>query len=428
MLMSQETVISNLKNLIMGSSTVSFSDQTIEGSITLDSQQKINLIESLMSGDNPAIQENGATFRLKESFDVRLGESIIFVLTIRKTAYHFASYQSFIQNCLTDNALESQTIMLYEDFYENLNNINYLKQPYLVEIIDFVHYLKKQYYTTNEEQFVIFAKSSCEIPIEKRAFLKYLDIVELYKSQSSTHEYFKKINDWLRAIPSNNLNEDIKKSLLVHEEERRTILAGEIYDLVIYEALQERIFKILMNSESLYKGVIHKYALYLDDFKYSKFNEKLTKFANDFLEKVNKNISDLQTQVLAIPMASALLATFKPDSKLLWVTFLAFLIYSLMVLYTTFQQSFNLLTLENQIKDFKKTYVKENDELKEKWNKETHPIFKKICWHKWYMRFVLGFILIVCGVCIYNLANMDESLFIIYLIQELSHNLFNITA
>lgn len=72
MLMSQETVISNLKNLIMGSSTVSFSDQTIEGSITLDSQQKINLIESLMSGDNPAIQENGATFRLKESFDVRL--------------------------------------------------------------------------------------------------------------------------------------------------------------------------------------------------------------------------------------------------------------------------------------------------------------------------------------------------------------------
>lgn len=38
--MSQETVISNLKNLIMGSSTVSFSDQTIEGSITLDSQQK----------------------------------------------------------------------------------------------------------------------------------------------------------------------------------------------------------------------------------------------------------------------------------------------------------------------------------------------------------------------------------------------------
>lgn len=425
--MNHELIIESIKRLLTKSSDVTFDNLAINASIILENQDDVEFIKSYYNGEDVAIDENGATFRVKENASIVLNAKINYLLTPRKTDYHSASYQSFLATCLGDESINVSNLFVYEDWYYNIRSNDVLKLPYLIEIMEFIRHLQKQYYNTSQQKIVMFAKSYCEISLEAKEYSKYLKVVDLFNTDTEAYAYFDKLIKWLSSNSSSD-DDNIKKSLLVHENERFTILASEIYDLVIDTEAKERIFKVLNSSETLYKSVMQKYALYLDDFKYSKFNEKLTKFANDFLEKVNKNISDLQTQVLAIPMASALLATFKPDSKLLWVTFLAFLIYSLMVLYTTFQQSFNLLTLENQIKDFKKTYVKENDELKEKWNKETHPIFKKICWHKWYMRFVLGFILIVCGVCIYNLANMDESLFIIYLIQELSHNLFNITA
>lgn len=419
--MNHELIIASIKRLLTKSSDVSFDNLAINASIILENQDDVNFIKSYSNGEDIAIDEDGAIFRIKENASIVLNAKINYSLTPKKTDYHSASYQSLLATCLGDESINVSNLFLYEDWYYNIQSNDILKLPYLIEIIEFIRHLQKQYYNTSQQKIVIFSKSYCEIPLEAKEYLKYLKVVDLFSTNREAYSYFDNLTKWLNSSPSSN-DDNIKKSLLVHENERFTILASEIYDLVIDSEAKERIFKVLSSSETLYKSVMQKYALYLDDFKYSKFNEKLTKFANDFLEKVNKNISDLQTQVLAIPMASALLATFKPDSKLLWVTFLGFLIYSLMVLYTTFQQSYNLLTLKNQINDFKDTYVKENEELKEKWDKETALIFKKIKWHEWYMRFVLGFILIVCGICIYNLVNMDESLFIIYLIHEMSNN------
>ena len=270
---------------------------------------------------------------------------------------------------------------------------------FVVYRANFIKILSEKFFY-RDNQIILFSKTHCEINIQPRNSEKYINLAKIYKDLK-LDESLKKFIDWLLADNSSN-DEGLNKAIGVHQSERYSIAASEFVDHLITVDKNERIFNLLNNVDNIYQSTLSKYSLYLEDFKYSKFTDKITKYSEEFLNKVNKVISDLQAQVLAIPLAVSVITVFKETEKINVYVYIAFLVYLLMVFYSGCQQAYNLRHIEFQINQFNKI-AKLPKELAPEWEKEIAPVNNKIIWHKVFLSFVALFIGILIGVCIRNI-------------------------
>lgn len=366
--------------LIEQGTDIVFKQNNIKGNLVLQNAEQVAMIKLFESGDltKYVLFETSA-------LSYKVGSNIDFTLTINNSSGHYASYQSYIEHTLNSNDIERDSVV-YEDKVGAESLITSLEV-----IHNFIYCLKKHYYYQNN-QVVIFAQTHCEIPIQIRATEKYLQIAKSYQQSEELFNTVKKLTDWLNADISDN-NDEVKKSLLVHETERNTIVAVELLDKLSNQDADKRIFFLLENILSIYQSILSRYSLYLDDFKFSKFNDKIAEHVEKFLEKANDIITGLQNQILAIPVAVALISITKTNSSINGFLVSSFMIYCSMVLYATLQQVYNLWHLRCQTKNF----VTENDipkELKDKWDREIAPVKIKIVFHAIYL-FIVALLLIL---------------------------------
>ncbi|MDC5672165.1 hypothetical protein OFN19_18200, partial [Acinetobacter baumannii] len=181
----------------------------------------------------------------------------------------------------------------------------------------------------------------------------------------------------------------------------------EFVDHLITFDKNERVFTLLKNIDTIYQSTLSKYSLYLEDFKYSKFTDKITKYSEEFLNRVNKVISDLQSQILAIPLAISVITIFKDDNKINVYIYAGFLIYLLMVFYACCQQAYNLIHIKAQINQFNE-YANLPKKLSPQWKKDIRPVKKKIFWHESFLVLVALFIGFLIGICIINIPYLYE--------------------
>ena len=389
--------------LVKRSQNVKFSGKRITGRFTFEEKEDITLIQSFEAGDFVSI----AKFTTKDDC-YEIDKNINYSLTIVDTADQYASYESYIEHVLEDESYDTSPdeIIVYEDKYDFKNSSDNTLLPTLELIFKFINCLKEQYYF-KDKQIVIFAQTHCEIPTMPSGTKRYLDTAKLYLSSVKTSKprssesgnlctIIEKFTSWLNA-DINNDDDEVKKSLLVHETERNTIVASIVIDSLVGVEKEDRIFSLLQNLESTYQSVLSKYALYLDDFKFSKFNDKITEHSEKFLEKANDIITNLQTQILAIPVTIALISMAKFSAKINSLVIGSICVYSVMVLYATFQQGYNLWHLRCQINGF----VAENkipNALLNKWESEITPVKVKIITHA-------GYLLLVCALIIFVIVN-----------------------
>lgn len=393
--------------LVKRSQNVKFSGKRITGSFTFEKQEDISLIQQFEAGHFVSV----AKFTTNDDC-YEVDQDISYTLTIIDTRDQYASYESYIEHSLEDESHDTDTspdeIIVYEDKYDFKGENDGTLLPTLKLIFGFIKCLKKHYYY-KDERIVIFAQTHSEIPIKSRDNNRYLETAKLYlasskKSKSKKLEsgnlitIVKNFTSWLNA-DINNDNDEVKQSLLVHETERNTIVASVILDSIVGVSKEDRVFSLLQNIESIYQSVLSKYGLYLDDFKFSKFNDKITEHAEKFLDKANEIITSLQTQILAIPVTIALISMAKFSAKINSLVIGSVLVYTIMVLYATLQQGYNLWHLRCQIKGF----VVENKipaTLNEKWESEIKPIKNKIKAHTGYLVLVLALIIFVAVNCL----------------------------
>ena len=391
--------------LVKRSQNVEFSGKRITGSFTFKKQEDIALIQNFEAGHFVSI----AKFITNDDC-YEVDQNISYALTIIDTGDQYASYESYIEHSLEDESHDTSPdeIIVYEDKYDFKDKNDGTLLPTLKLISDFIKCLKKHYYY-KDERIVIFAQTHSEIPIRPRDNNRYLETAKLYLASSKKSKpkklesgnlitIVKNFTSWLNA-DINNDNDEVKQSLLVHETERNTIVASVILDSLVGVSKEDRVFSLLTNIESIYQSVLSKYGLYLDDFKFSKFNDKITEHAEKFLDKANEIITSLQTQILAIPVTIALISMAKFSAKINSLVIGSVLVYTIMVLYATLQQGYNLWHLRYQIKGF----VAENkipDALNEKWKSEIKPIRNKIKAHTGYLVLVLALIIFVAVNCL----------------------------
>lgn len=375
------SLIQNSKQLVFDSSN------TIKGTFVVENSDDFEFIEKFRGGDYTKI----ATFVDHEP-TLNIGDTINYTLNIKKIDKQFSSYQNYIESYLLDINDENNDVIIYESLNITIPNENLINTINL--ILKFIHTLKSIYYSNNS-QVVVFGKTHSEIPIKPRESKRYLSIASNYDDKKDS---LIKLHTWLTSNVD-IANEDIKNKLLLHEAEKHTILATEIIDNLSLTPNNDKIFVMLDNIDVIYQSAISKYSLYLDDFKFSKFNDKIAEYAEKFLEKTDAIITSLQAQILAIPLAIALISVSKVSENINGFLISSFLVYSIIVIYATSQQAYNLYNLHCRIAEF----IEENkipENLKRKWKKEIFPVKVKISFHALYLLIVLVLLGLIVANCI----------------------------
>lgn len=381
-----------IEELLSLSSDLDFTNNSISGTVTPVTVSDIALINVFID----------RTFRDDFNFNKivpKENEASPFRLSLIQDSSNYATYQSYIQHKLdiskTVNFSDTEVI------YENLDKVNKGQADYVPELKLFaklIRCLSNNYYQ-KDNVLIFFSKNYCEVPVQPRAFEKYLELVKLYKENNNLT---KSLQDFLNWITEQRTETITAEPLNAHKSELYVIIATEIIENLAAVDKNDRVFNLIKNIENIINDTKSKYSLYLDDFKYSKFIEKINKHSEDFLNKVNKVITDLQSQILAIPLAISAITLFKDTDKINSYIYAGFLIYLLIVFYSSCQQAYNLAHIKIQIKQFNEV-AKLPKELSTEWKKEIKPVNKKILCHQIFLLMVSLFIGFLIGVCIINI-------------------------
>ncbi|MQW91947.1 hypothetical protein GFH30_00910 [Acinetobacter wanghuae] len=381
-----------IEELLALSNDLDFKNNSISGTVTPVTAADIALINVFIE------QTFGDDFKF-DGITPKANETSLFRLNLIQDSSNYATYQSYIQHKLDItkkiNCSDADVI------YENLNEMKNGQADYIPELklfTKFIRCLSENYYQ-KDNVLIFFSKNYCEVPVQPRAFEKYLDSVKLYKENK---KLTKSLQEFLNWITEQKTEGDVTEPLNAHKSELYVIVATEIIENLITIDKNDRIFNLIKNIENVINDTKSKYSLYLDDFKYSKFIEKINKHSEEFLNKVNKVITDLQSQILAIPLTISAITFFKDPDKVNTYIYAGFLVYLMMVFYSGCQQAYNLTHIRIQIKQFNES-AKLPKELSTEWKKEIKPVNQKILCHQIFLLIVSLFIGFLIGVCIINI-------------------------
>jgi hypothetical protein len=114
----------------------------------------------------------------------------------------------------------------------------------------------------------------------------------------------------LRGLDAKGLGELVAKFAVdTHREQKLSILASTVYDMTVM-AKPERRFSLLLTSiVELSKRFSDGYRLFCSDFSYDKIKSSIQDAKIEFTGKIHKTVTDIQNQVLAIPVATIIIAT-----------------------------------------------------------------------------------------------------------------------
>jgi len=95
----------------------------------------------------------------------------------------------------------------------------------------------------------------------------------------------------------------------LHKDQRRAVAVKALIDMLGALPTKERFSFLLRNLPQYVENVRNGYSLYASEFSYEKIRDKVEEARIDIAGKINKTISDIQNQILAIPVATVLVAT-----------------------------------------------------------------------------------------------------------------------
>lgn len=111
------------------------------------------------------------------------------------------------------------------------------------------------------------------------------------------------------------IDEDIKGIELFlqdgdkHKNQRHSIIKASLQESIGGGVVDEMFAVLLKKFTAFVRSVEHGYALYVSEFSYEKILEDATKAKLDFHIRINKLISEMQNQLLAIPAAFIFVGT-----------------------------------------------------------------------------------------------------------------------
>lgn len=204
---------------------------------------------------------------------------------------------------------------------------------------------KKRFYITNNI-VVFFSKKPSELVLKAQ----------------DTSQLTKLIRD-LNSAQINAMDKICKWFGLSTEDEhfysKKNAFSTALADFLIEKEgrIRHDICDLLENIINIQEQAIVQHDIYLEDFSYGKFVKKIEENASKFTTRINDALGKSVTQVLGIPIATAVFNLAKIE--LHWGSAVSLMIYTLLCALVLFTQQCNLSHIEEEFRVFENKLPKQ---------------------------------------------------------------------
>ncbi|MDD2933777.1 MAG: hypothetical protein PHO76_07820 [Methylotenera sp.] len=265
--------------------SVDFQDNSRQGILVLDTQEKLDLATNLLSEGN---DEYGLQILDGNVDTLQVGESIELVVNDPKLAIGIVA-TNFDDLLSAPKARIKEPIRYF--VIDNKFCVSDQEVPDSIEryrnILKLISLLKQTaaYLDESAEELIFIQDGKYEVPIQFNAN-------DLLKIDMAS------INRLL-----NSFEDDI------HRDQKLAILAKSIQSVCSSAKPKERFQLLLEHLTDLLKSFSEGYRLFVADFSYDKIVNQLEVAKLEEVGKIHKTFSDIQNQILGIPVATIVVAT-----------------------------------------------------------------------------------------------------------------------
>lgn len=186
-----------------------------------------------------------------------------------------------------------------------------------------------------------------------------------------------------------------------HIDEKKVILSQVLQNLNEKKS-EITLVDVINNLELILKGIEGQFALYIENFKYDKYVEKLEEQSEKFIDHVNNSISKVVNQVLGLPIAIAVSAVIRgSQNDGFWIVYIVVIAYSLICFVALLAQKSSLDHINNSVNNYDK---KLPQYFNKKWTDEKKQIKRLICSQIWLFWIMMSVIVSAFLYSIYNLV------------------------
>ncbi|MFX5371356.1 hypothetical protein ABTD20_04840 [Acinetobacter baumannii] len=313
-----------------------FSDNFTKGQITVDSP---SLVQSLsLAFENKEI----SGFTKLTSSTIQLNQSYSFYYDLHRSAefgHIFKTVEELIKNkkFRANNTLQYYVLAFKYDYKDT-------KKPEIIQnyekLISFIHLMKEAAaFVDSSNSKMLFLNDNKQLELEP--IYSKSDLVQLKQ------DHVEKIIKFI--------NED------THRNQKLAILSKAIIAESSSETYDRKFSTILSKLDEIYKKLDHDYTVFASSFSYEKLRNEIENSKLEEQVKIHKVITDIQNQILGIPVATVIVATQFKTQKLagddlvyqFWVNtgiLVGVIIFSVFLWYLINNQKDSLAGIETEIK------------------------------------------------------------------------------
>lgn len=203
----------------------------------------------------------------------------------------------------------------------------------------------------------------------------------------------------------------------VHAEQRRSILADAVVEIVSGQSAAGRFHYLMQNVDELVRRVNDGYRLFASSFSYSKIRSELEKTQSEYVARIHKTFSDIQGQLLGLPVASVVVATQMkapiacgPELLANVAVVCGACLFAALLITSCINQWMTLDAISRELKGQRTRLNAEFSEIKDLFTGSFDALDCRVLWHRWVMVVIVGFSVVGAGFTVrayFMLTNVD---------------------
>lgn len=265
---------------------IAFDPSGKQGSLTLADQQTCDDLRAV--AEEAELTEETGLFPVADPIDLRIGERIDVQTGAPRHSFGFLfrDFDHFLQSTRSRLAEPQRYYIIADRFSRTDANVPGVYPAYLA-VLRFVALLKEccSYLDEIRHEVIFIRDGKFVIPV-------IYDTVSLSKTSISEID---KLCNMFQAD--------------MHKDQKLAILSEAVIDMAETQSLDNRFKYLISNIRDLTKGVENGYALFASSFSYAKIRSDIEGARVEFINRIHKTISDIQSQLLGIPVATVIVAS-----------------------------------------------------------------------------------------------------------------------
>lgn len=190
-----------------------------------------------------------------------------------------------------------------------------------------------------------------------------------------------------------------------HREQKLSILTNTVLSTVAIAALNKRFQTLLTELDEVLTKFADGYKLFIADFSYDKVRDEFETTKVEYAGKIHKVFTDIQNQLLSIPVATVIVVTQMksgaPSDQTVWITNTALLagawIFAVLFLMLCANQYRTLKVLDAEIRRQENVIKKEYSALVDMFSDVYKSLHERIKLQRWFLGGVL--FILALGLC-----------------------------